>query len=99
MLERLRANWQNRIGQTKTVLGEKVREALSSVLPITLIVLFLCFTAAPVPTPALHPHSSKSRHKHSANRRFMQIPLPPAAAESAKPVWLRRFRADLNSIS
>ena len=53
LLERLRANWQNRIGQAKTVLGEKVREALSSVLPITLIVLFLCFTAAPVPTDVL----------------------------------------------
>ena len=53
MLGRLRTNWQSRIGQTKTVLGEKVREALSSVLPITLIVLFLCFTAAPVPADVL----------------------------------------------
>ena len=32
------------------VLGEKVREALASVLPITVIVLILCFTIAPVPT-------------------------------------------------
>ena len=53
MLERLRKQWQNRIGRTKTVLGEKVREALASVLPITLIVLVLCFTAAPVPTDVL----------------------------------------------
>ena len=41
------------IGQTKTILGEKVREALASVVPITLIVLILCFTAAPVPTDVL----------------------------------------------
>ena len=53
MLGKLRSHWQSRIGQTKTVLGEKVREALASVLPITLIVLFLCFTAAPVPTDVL----------------------------------------------
>ena len=53
LLGKLRSHWQSRIGQTKTVLGEKVREALASVLPITLIVLFLCFTAAPVPTDVL----------------------------------------------
>ena len=53
MLEKVRSSWQSRIGQTKTVLGEKVQEALSSVLPITLIVLLLCFTAAPVPTDVL----------------------------------------------
>ena len=35
------------------VLGEKVREALASVLPITVIVLILCFTIAPVPTDIL----------------------------------------------
>ena len=35
------------------VLGEKVREALASVLPITIIVLILCFTVAPVPTDIL----------------------------------------------
>ena len=50
---KLRTQWRDRIGQTKTVLGEKVREALASVLPITLIVLVLCFTAAPVPTDVL----------------------------------------------
>ena len=53
LLGKLQSHWQSRIGQTKTVLGEKVREALASVLPITLIVLFLCFTAAPVPTDVL----------------------------------------------
>ena len=53
MLKKRRNVWQERIGQTRTVLGEKVREALTSVLPITLIVLVLCFTAAPVPTDVL----------------------------------------------
>ena len=46
----LQKAWRERLGQTRTILGEKVREALASVLPITLIVLALCFTAAPVPT-------------------------------------------------
>lgn len=50
MFAGLRKKWRDRIGQTKTILGEKVREALASVVPITLIVLILCFTAAPVPT-------------------------------------------------
>ena len=33
--------WRDQIGQTKTILGEKVREALASVVPITLIVLII----------------------------------------------------------
>ena len=37
----LRKKWRDQIGQTKTILGEKVREALASVVPITLIVLIL----------------------------------------------------------
>lgn len=45
--------WKVRLGRTKVVLGEKVREALASVLPITVIVLILCFTVAPVPTDIL----------------------------------------------
>ena len=49
----LQKAWRERLGQTRTILGEKVREALASVLPITLIVLVLCFTAAPVPTHVL----------------------------------------------
>lgn len=49
----LRQRWRERMGQTKTILGEKVREALASVVPITVIVLILCFTAAPVPTDIL----------------------------------------------
>ena len=53
MLEKIQGSWWKRIGQTKTVLGEKVREALTSVLPITLIVLILCFTIAPVPSDVL----------------------------------------------
>ena len=53
MRSRLRRRWQERMGQTKTILGEKVREALASVVPITVIVLILCFTAAPVPTDIL----------------------------------------------
>ena len=53
MGEKLRKSWRDRLGQTRTILGEKVREALSSVLPITVIVLILCFTLAPVPTEVL----------------------------------------------
>ena len=53
MFAGLRKKWRDQIGQTKTILGEKVREALASVVPITLIVLVLCFTAAPVPTDVL----------------------------------------------
>ena len=53
LLEKIQGSWRKRIGQTKTVLGEKVREALTSVLPITLIVLILCFTIAPVPSDVL----------------------------------------------
>jgi hypothetical protein len=45
--------WKEKLGRTKMVLGEKVREALASVLPITVIVLILCFTVAPVPTDTL----------------------------------------------
>lgn len=45
--------WKEKFGRTKMVLGEKIREALASVLPITLIVLVLCFTVAPVPTDVL----------------------------------------------
>ena len=45
--------WKERLGRTKVVLGEKVQEALASVLPITVIVLVLCFTVAPVPTDIL----------------------------------------------
>ncbi len=45
--------WRDNVGRTKTVLGEKVREALASVLPITAIVLVLCFTLAPVPVDIL----------------------------------------------
>ena len=41
------------LGRTKTVLGEKVREALASVLPITAIVLVLCLTLAPLPLDVL----------------------------------------------
>jgi hypothetical protein len=45
--------WKSRMGRTKTILGEKVREALASVLPITAIVLVLCFTVAPLPVDVL----------------------------------------------
>ena len=53
MLERLKRKWIERMGRTKTILGEKVKEALASVLPITVIVLLLSFTIAPIPNAAL----------------------------------------------
>ena len=49
LLRRKRDLWREQLGENKSVLGEKVREALASVLPITAIVLVLCFSAAPVP--------------------------------------------------
>ena len=45
--------WRDRMGRTKTILGEKVREALASVLPITAIVLALSLTVIPVPIGTL----------------------------------------------
>ena len=48
MFAGLRKKWRDQIGQTKTILGEKVREALASVVPITLIVLIIAFALAVV---------------------------------------------------
>ena len=45
--------WKERLGQSRTILGEKLREAVASVLPITGIVLILSFTVAPIPTATL----------------------------------------------
>ena len=45
--------YHDHVRQTRTILNEKVKEALSSVLPITAIVLILCFTISPVPTEVL----------------------------------------------
>ncbi len=39
---------RNFLRADKTIIGEKVKEAYSSVLPITLIVLLLCFTIVPI---------------------------------------------------
>ena len=48
-----REQWQERLGRNKTILWEKLREALASVVPITVIVLILSFTVAPIPTETL----------------------------------------------
>lgn len=53
MQGRLRARWREKMGNTRTILGEKVREALASVLPITAIVVVLSFTISPVPADTL----------------------------------------------
>ena len=45
--------WQERLGRSKTILWEKLREALASVVPIMIIVLVLSFTVAPIPTETL----------------------------------------------
>lgn len=39
--------------QHKHLLDEKLKEAITSVLPITLIVLLLCFTITPIPNSML----------------------------------------------
>lgn len=41
------------LGKRKSILLEKIRESLSSVLPVTIIVLALCFTVAPIPSSTL----------------------------------------------
>ena len=41
------------MGKTKTIIGEKIGESLKAVLPVTGIVLLLCFTIAPIPSGAL----------------------------------------------
>ena len=48
-----REKWKKRLGRNRTVLKEKIREALASVVPITAIVLVLSFTVAPLPTATL----------------------------------------------
>ena len=48
-----REQWRERLGRNRTILGEKIREALASVVPITAIVLVLSFTVAPLPTATL----------------------------------------------
>ena len=41
------------LGKSRTILLEKLKESLASVLPITGIVFLLCFTVVPVPTDIL----------------------------------------------
>ncbi len=45
--------YREKFSYTRTILNEKVKEALSSVLPITIIVLLLAFTVAPLPNQVL----------------------------------------------
>ena len=53
MRVRIRKTYKDHFAQTKTVLREKTKESLDSVLPITLIVLVLSVTLAPMPTDVL----------------------------------------------
>ena len=53
MRKLFRRSYQEQFHQTRTILNEKVKEALASVLPITAIVLILCFTISPVPPEVL----------------------------------------------
>ena len=48
-----RKKFREHFGHNKTVLREKVQESLASVLPITGIVLVLCFSIAPIPSSTL----------------------------------------------
>ena len=41
---------RNFVDHDKTILKKMVKEAFSSVLPVTLIVLVLCFTVCPLPS-------------------------------------------------
>ena len=49
----MRRRHQAYFRKTKTILGEKTKEAFASVLPITAIVLILSVTVAPMPTDTL----------------------------------------------
>ena len=41
------------LGKNRTILKEKLRESISSVVPVTLIVFVLCFTVSPIPNGLL----------------------------------------------
>jgi len=45
--------YRERMMKTRTILNEKTKEALASVLPILMIVLILTFSVAPVPAEVL----------------------------------------------
>ena len=49
----LKNTYNEHVLHTKTILREKVKEAVASVIPITAIVLILCFSIAPIPTEVL----------------------------------------------
>ena len=53
MRQLLQRAYREKFSHTRTILNEKVKEALASVLPITVIVLLLAFTAAPLPNQVL----------------------------------------------
>ena len=53
MRKGLGRKYRERLGKTRTILSEKTKEALASVLPILMIVLVLCFSVAPVPAEVL----------------------------------------------
>lgn len=53
MLWKKRKALREQFGRSQIIIGEKIREALASVVPITVIVLVLSFTVAPLPTATL----------------------------------------------
>ena len=52
-VQKKRAQLKKRRGQQRSIMYEKWKESLASVLPITAIVLALCVTLAPAPTDAM----------------------------------------------
>lgn len=48
-----RKGGEKSVGKTKTILRAKIRESLQAVLPVTALVLALCFTVAPIPNGTL----------------------------------------------
>lgn len=52
-VQKKRAQLKKRRGQHRSIMYEKWKESLASVLPITAIVLALCVTLAPAPTDAM----------------------------------------------
>ena len=53
LLWKKRKALREQFGRSQIIIGEKIREALASVVPITVIVLVLSFTVAPLPTATL----------------------------------------------
>ena len=84
MFAGLRKKWRDQIGQTKTILGEKVREALASVVPITLIVLIWMYARF---------FSKHYDRRRAENARYLKLSAPLRRSFSTLYLRLRDGRS------